>query len=112
MNLEFVKKVTIEAIAAIYEQKGNEEIELFYKEFGDSSINFVIRYWVDARDRREISSAESVGIMAIRKAYHEHDINIPFPIRTLDFGKNKFRSETITIDNKSEGTAQTKKEED
>ncbi len=111
-DLEFVKKVTIEAIAAIFEQKGNEEIELFYSEFGDSSINFVVRYWADARDRRDISSAESLGIMAIRKAYKEHDINIPFPIRTLDFGKNKFRSETITIDNQSKSTTETKKEED
>lgn len=98
-DLELVKKVTIEAIASVFEQMRNEEIELFYTEFGDSSINFVVRYWTNVKDRRDILSAQSLGILAIKKAYNSHDINIPFPIRTLDFGKNKFRSETLTVKN-------------
>lgn len=96
-DLEFVKKITMEAVAAEFKQIGNEQIELFYTEFGDSSINYVIRYWADVRDRRDIVKAQSAAIMAIKKAYNEKDINIPFPIRTLDFAKNKFRSEMITI---------------
>lgn len=96
-DLEFVKKVTMEAIAAHFEQLGNEQIEVFFTEFGDSSINFVVRYWTNVKDRRDISMAKSTGILAIKKTYNTHDINIPFPIRTLDFGKNKFRSETLTI---------------
>ncbi len=43
--------------------------------------------------------AQDRAIIAIKKAFDANDINIPFPIRTLDFGKNKFRSETITIAN-------------
>ncbi len=101
-DLEFVKKVTIEAIASIFEQKRNEEIEFFYTEFGDSSINYVIRYWTNVKDRKDILTAQSLGILAIKKAYNTNDINIPFPIRTLDFGKNKFRSETLTIKNTEE----------
>jgi small conductance mechanosensitive channel len=101
-DLEFVKKVTIETVAKIFKQSGNEQIELFYTEFGDSSINFVLRFWTDVRDRRDITKAQSTAIMAIRKAYNENDINIPFPIRTLDFAKNKFRSEVITIQNSDE----------
>ena len=31
-------------------------------------------------------SPRSEAIMAIKKAYDENDIMIPFPIRTLDFG--------------------------
>jgi small conductance mechanosensitive channel len=98
-DLEFVKKITVDAISSVFEQKENEQIELFYTEFGDSSINFVVRYWTNVKDRRDISIAKSEGILAIKKAYNTHDINIPFPIRTLDFGKNKFRSETLTIKN-------------
>jgi small conductance mechanosensitive channel len=101
-DLEFVKKVTTETIAKIFKQSGNEQIELFYTEFGDSSINFVLRFWADVKDRRDISIARSAAIMAIRKAYNENDINIPFPIRTLDFAKNKFRSDVITIKNSDE----------
>lgn len=101
-DLEFVKKVTMEAVADEFKQIGNEQIELFYTEFGDSSINYVIRYWADVRDRRDIVKAQSGAIMAIKKAYNENNINIPFPIRTLDFAKNKFRSEVITIKNNDE----------
>lgn len=98
-DLEFVKKVTIDAVNGEFKQIGNEKIELFYTEFGDSSINYLIRFWADVRDRRDILKAQSAAIMAIKKAYNENNINIPFPIRTLDFAKNKFRSEVITIKN-------------
>ncbi len=98
-DLELVKKVTENAIAEIFTQNGNEEIEFFYTGFGDSSINYVIRYWTDVKNRKDILKAQSEGILAIKKAYNKNNINIPFPIRTLDFGKNKFRSETITIKN-------------
>lgn len=96
-DLEFVKKVTVEAIAELFTQKGQEEIEFFYTEFGDSSINYVVRYWANVKNRKDILIAQSEGILAIKKAYNQNNINIPFPIRTLDFGKNKFRSETINI---------------
>lgn len=98
-DLEFVKKVTIDAVTGEFKQIGNEKIELFYTEFSDSSINYLIRFWADVRDRRDILKAQSAAIMAIKKAYNENNINIPFPIRTLDFAKNKFRSEVITIKN-------------
>ncbi|WP_339610734.1 mechanosensitive ion channel family protein [uncultured Planktosalinus sp.] len=94
-DLEFVKKITIEAIASSFKQGINEEIELYFTEFGDSSINYIVRFWTDVKGRKEILDAQSLGILAIKKAYNENNINIPFPIRTLDFGKNKFRSETI-----------------
>lgn len=96
-NLEDVKKITTQAIAGIFKQKPLEKIEFFYTAFGDSSINYIIRFWTDATGKSDILQAQSDGIMAIKAAYNEHHINIPFPIRTLDFGKNKFQSETITI---------------
>ncbi|PKP26174.1 MAG: mechanosensitive ion channel protein MscS [Bacteroidetes bacterium HGW-Bacteroidetes-2] len=101
-DLEFVKKITTDAILKIFPQNSNEEIEFFYTSFGDSSIDYVVRFWANAKDRKDILTVESNGILAIKKAYNENGINIPFPIRTLDFGKNKFRSETISILNKKE----------
>ncbi|MEX0997298.1 MAG: mechanosensitive ion channel family protein [Flavobacteriaceae bacterium] len=101
-DLELVKKVTEDAISGIFPQKRNEEIEFFYTGFGDSSINYLVRYWTNVRNRKDILKAQSEGILAIKKAYNMNNINIPFPIRTLDFGKNKFRSETITLKNSEE----------
>ncbi|RXG16079.1 small conductance mechanosensitive channel [Leeuwenhoekiella aestuarii] len=98
-DLEKVKELTLETLNSTFEQQSKEEIEFYYEGFGDSSINFVARFWAPVSKRRDMLIAQDKAIIAIKKAFDANDINIPFPIRTLDFGKNKFRSETITIAN-------------
>lgn len=86
-DLEMVKKLTLETIEKSFPQNANEEVEFMYKEFGDSSINFVVRFWTNVTKNRDILIARSTAIIAIKKAFDQHDINIPFPIRTIDFTK-------------------------
>lgn len=105
-DLEAVKKLTIETLKKEFEQQDSEEIEFFYESFGDSSINFVARFWAPVTKRKDMLAAQDLAIIAIKKAFDANDINIPFPIRTLDFGKNKFRSETITIANSGGGSSE------
>ncbi len=85
-DLEKVKKVAIDSIKNITSQDEDKEVELFYTEFGDSSINFVIRIWMKYETQKQYMAAQSDAIMCIKKAFDENDIMIPFPIRTLDFG--------------------------
>lgn len=85
-DLEKVKRVTEEAIRKIDYLLPNTEVQLVYTEFGDSSINFEIRYWIKFTGQVDYKVAVSDGIMNIKKAYDANDIMIPFPIRTLDFG--------------------------
>lgn len=85
-DLEKVEQVTLEAIKKIPYLMPNKKVELFYQEFGDSSINFVVRYWVRYGAQPDFLQAQSDGIKNIKKAYDANDITIPFPIRTLDFG--------------------------
>jgi small conductance mechanosensitive channel len=99
-DLEFVEKITIEAINEAIPQLAGEKVELFYKEFGSSSINYEVRFWIKERNAKDELFAKHKAILAIKKAYNKNNINIPFPIRTLDFGKNKFRSEVLEIRNK------------
>ena len=101
-DLEKVEKITTDVIKNLFDQQGDEEVEFAYTEFGDSSINFVVRFWTDVSRQKDILMAKHKAILGIKKAYNEHDINIPFPIRTLDFGKNKFRSERLEIVTKKE----------
>lgn len=96
-DLDFVEKITVETIQKTIPQKNNEKIHFFFKEFGSSSINYEVRFWIKETSAIDGLKAKHLAIKAIRKAYRENDINIPFPIRTLDFGKNKFRSETIQV---------------
>lgn len=85
-DLEKAEKVAIEAIEAVEERIGEKPVELFYEGFGDSSINFEVRFWV-ACDQKVYLAARSKAVKALKKAFDENDITIPFPIRTLDFGE-------------------------
>ncbi len=84
-NLEFVQVLTIQTMEKLFPQRGNEEVEFMYQEFADSSINFVVRFWTDVTKNRDILIAKNNAIIALKKAFDENDINIPFPIRTIDF---------------------------
>ncbi len=85
-DLEQVKTITIEAINLLSARDLTKEVELFYEEFGDSSINFNIRIWLNTTEQLTYLSARSEAIILIKKAYDQNNITIPFPIRTLDFG--------------------------
>ncbi|PAU93755.1 mechanosensitive ion channel protein MscS [Aliifodinibius salipaludis] len=85
-DLEKAKEVAIEAIETLDNYDDDKEVEFYYDEFGGSSINFEIRFWVNFKTNSDFLSARSDAIIAIMKAFEETDIMIPFPIRTLDFG--------------------------
>lgn len=85
-DLDKVKDVAVNAIKGMNGLDTEKGVSFVYTSFGDSSINFDIRFWVPNSDQPEFLNARSNGIIAIKKAFDEHDIMIPFPIRTLDFG--------------------------
>lgn len=86
-DLEKVKHVTLDAVKNLDGIMQEKEIMFHYSEFGNSSINFVIRFWVQYRlTHKSYLDGLHNAIVAIKKAYDENDITIPFPIRTLDFG--------------------------
>lgn len=85
-DLEMVKKVVLETIEANFEAvESTRDILFFYSEFGESSINFEVRFWIDSTSGLEILKAKGKAIMVIKKAFDEKGIVIPFPIRTIDF---------------------------
>ncbi|MBT0812497.1 mechanosensitive ion channel family protein [Litoribacter ruber] len=85
-DLQKVKEVTLKAVKSVNNVLSNEDISLYFTEFGDSSINYVVRFWVKFKKQPDFLQARSEAIMAIKQQYDENDIMIPFPIRTLDFG--------------------------
>ncbi|QYA26011.1 mechanosensitive ion channel family protein [Gramella sp. MT6] len=84
-DLEMVRDLTLQVIKDLFPQRGNEEVEFMYNEFGDSSINFTVRFWTDVTKNRDILVAQNEAIIAIKKAYDGKGVNIPFPIRTINF---------------------------
>lgn len=84
-DLQRAEDLAKEAVESVPERLPERPIDLFYEEFGDSSINFSIRFWIPA-DHPTFLAARSNAIKAIKLRFDEHGITIPFPIRTLDFG--------------------------
>ncbi|MCB0463777.1 MAG: mechanosensitive ion channel family protein [Flavobacteriaceae bacterium] len=85
-DLEKVEQLTKEVIANTFDQvEKPEDVEFYYTEFGDSSINYLCRFWIDAESMLEKLRAKTKAIIEIKKAYDKEGINIPFPIRTLQF---------------------------
>jgi small conductance mechanosensitive channel len=87
-DLQKVKEVTLQTIKSLDFVLSDKPIELYYEEFGDSSINYLLVFWIEYPDEPGYLSGRSEAIMAIKAAYDKAGITIPFPIRTLDF-KNK-----------------------
>lgn len=85
-DLQKAKRVALEAVHKIEGRDEKRDPELFYSGFGDSSINFVIRTWIPFYKQTDFLEAQSQAVMLVKEAFDVHDITIPFPIRTLDFG--------------------------
>lgn len=85
-DLEQVKQVTMETLKGMEHLAADEQITMFYQEFGGSTINFVLRLWIDSPEQAVYLSAGSDAIVRLKKAYDKNSIVLPFPTTTLDFG--------------------------
>lgn len=85
-DLERVMQITLDAVKDLQGLATGEKVTLFFNQFGDSSINYTIRFWVKSLEQPDYLKVGSDAIIKIKKAYDANDIQIPYPIRTLDFG--------------------------
>jgi len=85
-DLEKVEDVVLSTIKNLEGVINKDMIVFDYSEFDSSSINFNIRFWVEYPGEPGYLKMKNKAIKAIKSAFDEQDITIPFPIRTLDFG--------------------------
>ncbi len=85
-DLEKVERITLDAVRSVEGLLADEPLELFYTGFGDSSIDFELRFWIAAKTQGYYTKQRHLAIKAIKAAYDREGVTIPFPIRTLDFG--------------------------
>jgi small conductance mechanosensitive channel len=86
-DLEKVREVAIGAVRDIPARKKDRDVECFYTGFGESSIDFSLRFWIDFKSETDYLDARGQAVMRIKAAFDDNDVTIPFPIRTLDFGR-------------------------
>lgn len=84
-DLEKARDIAVEAVTEVEERDTERDVEVYYTEFGDSSVNFSLRFWIEYPGQ-DYLKARSDAIVQVKKAFDENGITIPFPIRTLDFG--------------------------
>lgn len=101
-DLDKVESIAIDAVQDV-SNRTDQEVDLVYKEFGDSSINFVVRIWVEFNSQGQYNHSQSEAIKSIKNAFDNNDITIPFPIRTLDFGIKGGQKLDTMIDAKKSG---------
>tara|TARA_R110000796_G_scaffold37722_4_gene95239 strand:- start:137778 stop:138656 length:879 start_codon:yes stop_codon:yes gene_type:complete len=88
-DLEFVRELVKNTIVENFKPvEKTEEVIFLYTEFGDSSINFETRFWIESTSALEVAKAKTEAMIYIKKAFDNNNITIPFPIRTLDFPQN------------------------
>ena len=86
-DLEKAKEIAIDAVKNCgLSFSETQPIQLYFTEFGDSSINFTLRFWKNITAQSDYLEAQDTAIIAIKKAFDKNGITIPFPITTLDFG--------------------------
>ncbi len=85
-SLEQVQEIIEKTLKGLEGVIRHDDMIFTYYEFGDSSINFEIKFWIKYPKNPSYLEMRSKAIKAIKKASDEEGITIPFPIRTLDFG--------------------------
>ena len=78
-----VIEVAVEAAASVdrVEAQYNRPV-CWITEFGDSSINFLLRFWIDD-PQQGLTNIRGKVMLALWDAFKEHDIKIPFPHREV-----------------------------
>lgn len=89
---------TIPKISGVLE---NPTPEIDVVNFGDSSIDFVVRYWT-APQKKQLRTIQTKAMIEIKKALDKAEIGIPYPIRTVyHFDQEKY-NDYFPVDAKTE----------
>lgn len=81
-DLECARSALMSAVRCVEEVFDDPEPEVLLTGFGDSSIDFVVRFWHEPTIAAHWS-AQSAVAFSLDKACRDNDIEIPFPQRVL-----------------------------
>lgn len=82
-DLNYVQQLTKDTIKDVFPQEIGDKVEFHYLSFGDSAINFQVRFWLPAKSKLTMLEARSKAMIVLKRTFERHNIEIPFPMRTL-----------------------------
>jgi len=77
-DLKLIQSIAIEAAKRVDRVVPSKEPVCNLMEFGDSSVNFDLRFWI-SDPHNGLSNVRSDVYLALWEALHEHGVEIPFP---------------------------------
>ena len=86
-DVDKCRDIIREAVEGLEGVSGDRPVQVFAKEFGDSSINYTVRWWAGSKPI-DMHQTRDRAIAAIKRALDDADVEIPFPYRTLTFAEN------------------------
>lgn len=86
-DLVLVEKLLYQAVQETNRILKNRAARVNIMEFGDNSVNFELRFWIEDPEEG-IANIRSDVYMRIWQLFKEHDIEIPFPQRDLNLRSN------------------------
>ena len=84
VDLEDAARVIEAAVRSADGVDPDQRIDVFAKQFGDSSIDFLVRWWAGSKPVDAHRSRDAV-VRAIKRALDDAGMEIPFPYQTLTF---------------------------
>ncbi|PLX65899.1 MAG: hypothetical protein C0603_13060 [Denitrovibrio sp.] len=84
-DIELAQKLMYEAIddcEQVVKYKGND---VWFMEYGDSSLNFMVLFWLNMSEGLQITSVKNVFLSSLWHKFKEHGIEIPFPQQDVWF---------------------------
>ena len=81
-NLPQAQQLLLQTIGKVEGVMSEPTPEIDVVNFGDSSIDFVVRYWSNSQ-QKQLRNVQTRASIAIKAALDKANISIPYPIRTL-----------------------------
>lgn len=78
-DIDLAQKLMYEAIddcSFVVQSKGND---VWFMEYGESSLNFMVLFWLDMTEGFMITKVKNIFLTSLWHKFKEHDIEIPFP---------------------------------
>jgi small-conductance mechanosensitive channel len=82
-DLERARTVAVEAMETLDDVLDAPAPSAVLTDFGDSGIGLELRFWIDRPSPRKRWRAQTAVVGAVKSAYDEAGITIPFPQRTI-----------------------------
>jgi small conductance mechanosensitive channel len=81
-DLDAVRETALSAIRGVPGVLADPEPYVVFHTFADSAINFTLFYWIDNRETAQFQASD-LALPAVKRAFEDAGIEIPFPIRTV-----------------------------